>query len=633
MKKIILLLLCSPFVYCDEGWDIVTANDRISIKAAAQTEWGQRIVDSLQNIVAKRRRHPLRVPLLEGGHLHQYFCPVHNVMFKWDWNSPDSHYCNLCRKSYDNEPRYQWAWINLLHRENLKYLTASMYLYIVTEDTLYAGYIRDMALDYAAKYHTYMIHNTGRVANAKQGGRMFAQSLEEGVWAAEACRAFTVAETIMTDDQKEKLRRGYLKPCADLLLNSRVGGNWQVWHNSGLLALGVALRDDSIINTALNDPACGYYTMMKRNVYHDGWWSEGSPVYHFYPLQAMIFSADAMRCRGIDLYDDKLYNMLAAPALAVYDDLSLPAHNDGWYGESLAEQTQLYEFACARFKENTPFKDVLSLCYRQTERLSPEALLNITDIKPAETLNSPPSTLFPELGVAFLRNGKQTVTLKYGPHGGGHGHPDKLSITLHNGRKELVTDLGTSAYGVPDYTQWFRKTLSHSTVTVDAKDQNPTTGRLLNFKPQKNGGIVSATVSDAYPGVEMTRTVMLKNNRLTDEFSAVSDTVHQYDYVLIFNTQPVIKDATLIDTTLNDAPVYKRISGVKQASIRKQLQISFPDGSIFKITPDGVYQIFIGEAPGVPNRIGSHNEYQKSFPLIIRMKTNRMKITSEILLL
>lgn len=68
-----------------------------------------------------------------------------------------------------------------------------------------------------------------------------------------------------------------------------------------------------------------------------------------------------------------------------------------------------------------------------------------------------PSVHFKETGYTVLRSGTKTVVMKYGPHGGGHGHPDKLSISIHDGEKEIVSDMGTCAYGVPAFTKWYRK--------------------------------------------------------------------------------------------------------------------------------------------------------------------------------
>lgn len=73
------------------------------------------------------------------------------------------------------------------------------------------------------------------------------------------------------------------------------------------------------------------------------------------------------------------------------------------------------------------------------------------------------------MGVGVLRSRNKTVVLKAGPSGGLHGHPDKLSISIHDGETEILPDLGTTAYGVPDCYAWYQKTISHNTVTVDKK--------------------------------------------------------------------------------------------------------------------------------------------------------------------
>jgi len=489
MKNILFVLLLIPFVCSAQqsGYYFFDDEDIQNIRAASQTAWGQNILAGLKTQVEERRRYPLRVPLLEGGWGHHYFCPTHNVMFTFDWNNPNRHYCTLCKRYWENVNNYDWSWVTMAHNENLKYLVASMYLYIATADTTYAGYIRDMMLDYASKYPTYFEHNSSREATSVIGrhsipGRMFSQSLDEAVWASDAARAYWVAKPVMSEQNIKKIEDGYLNVCANMLLRRRVGENWQVWHNSGLAALGVALQNDSIIRVALDDPAHGYHTMMRWHVTNEGWWKEGSPIYHFYPLRAMMLTADAVRCRGINLYDQRLYNMLATPASGVYANLDFPSHNDGWYGESLLQQLSLYEIACQRFKDPF-FADLLKTGYKFIERTTVTALQNRVDLSTAnETL--PLKTInFENLGVAILRSGNKAVVLKYGPHGGGHGHPDKLSISLFNGKEELLSDLGTPAYGGPDHTQWYVKTVAHSTVTVDHKDQTPATGQLVKFKP------------------------------------------------------------------------------------------------------------------------------------------------------
>ena len=88
----ILLVLFSLRVFAqDGGFRFFSDADREAIRTSAATPWGRTILDSLAREVERRREHPLEVPLLEGGHLHDYFCPRHNVMLAFDWDRPTAH--------------------------------------------------------------------------------------------------------------------------------------------------------------------------------------------------------------------------------------------------------------------------------------------------------------------------------------------------------------------------------------------------------------------------------------------------------------------------------------------------------------------------------------------------------------
>jgi hypothetical protein len=636
LKFLIFIFLCTSFTL--RGNEVkksyfFSAEDRAAVMKSAETPQGKKILAHLKEIVSERRRHDLKVPLLEGGYLHDYFCPVHNLMFVFEWNKPYSHYCTECKKYWEGNNRYDWAWINKVHEANLQYLESCTYLYIATGDKIYAEYIRDMLLDYAGKYPTWFEHNSNRVFNPRNSGKMFCQSLDESVWASDAARAYSVAKEIMTPEEIKKIETGYLQPCADMLLKRKSGGNWQVWHNSGLIALGVALENDSIINVALNDPKCGYYYLMEKHVYSDGWWDEGSPIYHFYPLRAMLLSAGALRCRNIDLFDKKLYNMLISPALGTYADLSFPAHNDGWYGESLIAQVKLYEMGYSHYKDSS-FRKILQRCYTKTDRLSAEALLNPEDFGSAVP-DPEKSCYFADLGVGLLRFGNETVVLKYGPHGGGHGHPDKLSFSIHDGEHEILTDMGTSAYGVPDYKEWYHKTISHSTVVVDGKDQVPSAGKLVSFKNSVNGGSIEAVADQAYEGVQMKRKLTLDKKVLRDEFVCQSKGDHQYDYVLIL-TKPAILNGKGSVVQLNE-PGYRRMKNLKKYNPKASFSCKTGDSEVWFTLPKNCsFEVFTGEAPGIPPTnpgvpTANHSErrpVQTCYPLIIRIRDANLNIKS-----
>ena len=634
MKKLlpaILILFLSNTLLAQnaKGFYFFSENDIENIHKSASSDWGKPIVDSLKHFVNERIQHPMEVPLLEGGHLHDYFCPIHNARFSFDWNKPNAQYCEFCQK-YWTDKKFNWSWVSVVHQNNKDFLKACTYLFLATGDKKYAQYITDLLYDYSLKYPTFMIHNVARQQGGLYSGKMYSQSLDEAVFSTIAARAYLTVKGTMTSKHIEQIENGYLKPCAELLLRQKAGENWQVWHNGGIISLGVALGNDSIINVALNDPERGYYKLMELNVREDGWWNEGSPTYHFYPLEAMILSAEALRCRGINLYDKKLYNMFATPGHGVYASLEFPSHNDGWYGESLIEKAFIYEIAALRY--NDPFlKQCLATIYRKAARTAPEALESNEKYSNKETTPQVRESInYSSSGIGLLCSGNKTVVLKYGPGGGIHGHPDKLSISIHDGKNEIVSDLGTTGYGVPDYKLWYKRTLSHSTLTVDGKDQNPSSGKLISFKKTKNGGEIEASANDAYENVNMQRSLKLKNNKLEDIFTANSPKEHTYDYVLIFTTKPQIS-GTFIPVELDDSEVYQRIKNIQKTTVNNIL--SFTVGKA-KLTVESLdknaFEVFIGEAPGIPHSKLSNPSSDKgqplSYPLIIRSKNKNLKI-------
>ena len=613
-----LFLAQATFAQQDADFYFYSQEDIRNIRSSSKTGWGQKILSRLEKTIRDRQQHPLEIPVLEGGHGHHYFCPVHNTQFVFDWNSPDGHYCTECRKKWSGVDKYDWAWVNFVHAANLEYLKANMYLYLATDKRRFARNIASMLLDLSRKYPVYKIHDRERRYTPGTSGKMFSQSLDEAVWAIDVARAYLVAAKAMTVDERRQIEEGFLRPCAELLMASRDKGNWQVWHNGGIIALGVALKNDSIIHVALDKPVLGYYDMQKHHVYDDGWWDEGSVVYHFYPLRAILLSAEAVRCRRIDLYDRKVVNMFLSPVRMLYPDLTFPSQNDGWYGTALFDQTALYEVVALR-TGNRQMREILSACYRTVERSSPEALVNGSSMETGTGSPSLSGHLFPDLGVGLLRYRSKTVVLKNGPSGGLHGHPDKLSVSIHDGRREILPDLGTTAYGVPDCYAWYRKSISHNTVTVDKKDQAATGGKIFLFETTPDGGRMEAVLDSAYAGVRMRRSLSLEKSVLTDRFVCESEDEHVYDYTLILR-DPVALSAAQCDTL----PEYGRISQVTKATGKGDCRFELRDGTGLALHVNGPYDLYTGVAPGIPPKGLEPGE--DVYPLILRTKGKKMEV-------
>ncbi len=618
-----------------EGFYFFSEKEIADIRMSAKTAWGKKIISHLDKEVAKRRKQPLEVPEIEGGHFHDYFCPVHNLQFTFRWDKPKAHYCSACGKEWTGNDRYDWSWIYQVHMLNKDYLYQCMYLYLGTGKQKYADYIRTMLLDYAGKYDGWFEHDAGRKPNQNHGGKAFAQSLDESNWATKIAMAYKAVKPILTDDEIKKIEEGYLRPAATMLLNRPAEANWQMWHNSGLAALGVALEDDSVIDAAINREKRGYHYLITRHLNSDGWINEGSPHYHYYPLEALLFTANAVKCRGINLFNEDLHDMFAEPVKGTYPDLSFPAHSDGWYGANLLAQSALYEMAGTHF--NDPLlKKMLGLTYTRKKRLDPEALLSVCDIQPSEEQLQQSSYSFDESGFCLLRSGDRTVVLKFGGIGIGHGHPDKLSFTIHNGNEEIISDFGTSGYSTPDYLQWYKRTISHNTVTVDAMDQKKSSGKLLKFIPRPDGGYAEAETRTAYPGVVMNRAMDMADDRLSDVYTCSSDSEHVYEYVIIFNEKPQLEGSPkAVKLTGSDA--HERIRDTYSFPVGRTFTCNTSTAAVKLDITDGELQdVVVGEASGIPANptvkegpSAGDVAVKPCYPLIIRLKGKNMQVRAE----
>ena len=70
----------------------------------------------------------------------------------------------------------------------------------------------------------------------------------------------------------------------------------------------------------------------------------------------------------------------------------------------------------------------------------------------------------------MLRTGQRYASLECGVYGGGHGHPDRLHLTLHADGVHWLPDPGTGSYVARDLF-WYRSTLAHNAPRLDGASQ------------------------------------------------------------------------------------------------------------------------------------------------------------------
>ena len=461
----------------------------------------------------------IELPPRGGNWFHWYVCPRHGERLTtgrrlgaWEWE----HICPVDRevlRGDSSRPNrdFDGAVMSGVHDRYARAVRDGGILFQVTGDQRYARRAREILLAYAARYLDYPLHNTNGEPKVG-GGRVHPQTLDESVWLIPMAQGADLIWDALSEPDRQSLAQKLFLPAArDVILPHRMGiHNIQCWKNSAVGLTGFLFGDEALISAAIDDSDRGYRVQMAKGVQEDGVWFEGAWGYHFYTLSALWPLTEAARNNGVDLYGEPLKKMFEAPIQLSMPNLRLPAFNDS---AETGVRNGLYELAYARYRD-----PLYLIALAGAGRANDFGLWFGADRFPAEQPPPLASRNFVSSGYAILQRGAgQQATwlcLKYGPHGGGHGHPDKNNFILYARAQVLFPDPGTRPYGSPLHAEWDRVTMAHNTLLVDETSQSQATGKSLAFG--SDGGVDYA-MTDAgavYPGVSFIRTAALLRENL-----------------------------------------------------------------------------------------------------------------------
>ena len=299
----------------------------------------------------------------------------------------------------------------------------------------------------------------------------------------------------MLDPEQRATAAGLVEQVLDQVSSELMGKihNIECWHLASRISLATVLGRGDIVDASLTGEF-GLLAQLRAGIRDDGWWSEGSPHYHFYMLRAVVAACTALRASHPEVVaSTRLRGMVETPLAMLRPDRSLAALNDGWFDISenlgLAQYVALYEQAWSIW-DAPAIPAMLAACYRAgTPRATVESLVygpDPADLEQDRPLPQP-RAVHESSGYAVVADGDRSLLLKFGPHGGGHGHPDKLQIDLHVRGVRVMPDLGSPAYNSPLQGPWIRQTLSHDTATFGGISQPPVCGTLLSAPHDATG--------------------------------------------------------------------------------------------------------------------------------------------------
>jgi len=426
-------------------------------------------------------------------------CPDDGATLAFDPWSPQQHRCPRCGKTWSGE-RHDRHWARFQHLWLAERAAHLATLAALGGNEGAGARAAEILRAYARNYWQYPNRD-----NVLGPSRLFFSTYLESIWILNYLAAAMLLRACgCLDDATERGVGQVADEAANLIGEFDEGfSNRQTWNDAALAAIAVWFEDAELAGRAIESPT-GLLAHLARGFGQDGLWYEGEN-YHLFALRGLLTGVGWARAAGVDVNEEpalaaRLTAALLAPALTALPDFTYPARKDSRFSVSLAQPMylELWEVGLGRsgkretgngkrdlerwlvalYNTPAPTPDVFDSYLHDAPvdrfpfpvsrfTLSWWSLLEMLPALPTDVPPwAPRSVLLESQGLAVLRAGARYVSLECGPLGGGHGHPDRLHLTLHADGVHWLPDFGTGSYVARDLF-WYRSTLAHNAPRLD----------------------------------------------------------------------------------------------------------------------------------------------------------------------
>jgi len=470
-------------------------------------------------------------------------CPVHGRLLEFDPWLPHTHRCTRCSRDYVGREHDEW-WAMNAQLWTVERAVHAATLFALRGDPVHATVATRILTTITDQYASWPNRD-----NVLGPSRPFFSTYLESIWLLNACHALALLEAASAPDVSAlgaTVRDRLIQPSAALIASFHEGtSNRQVWNEVAILSALRMLDDRAEIDRRLLARG-GLPWIVENGVLEDGTWYEGEN-YHLFAHRGLWYGAQLLHAydRPLDQKLDARFRAgFVTPFVGVLPDDTFPSRRDSQYAVSIRQWrvAEWCELGLA-YTGDERIAGVLTRLYdgsapqRERERsrstadaernsapsaltradMSWRGLLGASTSAPPERPWSMASGCLPSQGLAVLRRdaGRTYVALEGGHDGGGHGHPDRLALTLQTGDARWLEDPGTGSYTDPSL-HWYRSTLAHAAPLVDGRSQSSEHAELLAFEERGGAGWMWKRVRNISPGVTIDRTIVVADGYLVD---------------------------------------------------------------------------------------------------------------------
>ena len=479
----------------------------------------------------------VKVPPCGAQWYHWYSCRKCGAQLRGE--SPTRHMCVKCGEVHSGWPYDDAYWFPFQHRCGDMVRDAGV-AWAITGERRYADVAKGLLLDYAKVYLSWPRHDNWSKATDRNpdAARAFSQVLDESVWMIDLVRGFDAISGTLTEEERQTIFARVFRPAADIIykrddVGRPILGNHQCWHFSAYALAALMMGDVARVRESI-DGLSGWKYQLSRGILEDGCWYEGAWGYQFYTMSSLAPYFTALRNLGYEP-PAAFKRLFDSPFGQLAPDWFLPAVNDTarvrFAPGALAD---LYEQAWTWWGDPQHGWWVA----QQPRRTMAYALWGRPARKDA-AFTPPASRNFGGTGLAVLRSRSPAakgplpdnmLAMDYGPHGGWHGHHDKLQLLLWGRGWMWGEDPGCIAYGNPRHWGWYRSTLAHNTLAMGGRNQAPAQGRLVGYAAGENAAVVAADSGEAYPGATVRRATALVDDIVLDFAEVSADSAHEWEW-------------------------------------------------------------------------------------------------------